>query len=99
MILAVSRAAQSGNMVIFGADKESLSRLANQSSIDPNMIVNKKTMNRTKMEYKDGLYKVPLWVKKSISSESVNEGMGVGNIDRESETCGSYERSVIDETF
>ena len=63
------------------------------------MIVNKKTMNRTKMEYKDGLYKVPLWVKKSISSESVNEGMGVGNVDKVSEKCGSYERSVFDETF
>ena len=49
--------------------------------------------------YKDGLYKVPLWVKKSISSESVNEGMGVGSVDKVSEKCGSYERSILDETF
>ena len=85
--------------MIFGGDNETIRKLAYAGNIEENMIVNKKTMNRTKMEYQDGLYKVPLWVKKSISSESVNEGMGVGNVDKASEKCGSYERSIFDETF
>ena len=35
VILAVSRAVESGNMTIFGADKESLARLARLASLEP----------------------------------------------------------------
>ena len=64
MLVSVKRTTGAGNMVIFGADLTAIRRLARESKLDENIIVNKKTGTKTRMMFKDGLYKYPMWIKR-----------------------------------
>ena len=75
MLIAVSRSADSGNAVMFNVDKDLIQKLAREETIHPDMIVDKKSMNKSKMQRKGGLYVLPMWIKKKITGESVNQGM------------------------
>ncbi len=90
MIIAVRRACEAGNMVIFGADMKAIRKLAAKDRVDENIIVNNKTAKTTPMEYKDGLYKYPTWVKRRIRKHTINgDDMEVGNCENDSDVeCG-----------
>ena len=51
-------------MVIFGADREAIRKLAMMSKIPENAVINKKTMTTSQMRKEKGLYKYKIWRKK-----------------------------------
>ena len=53
-------------MTIFNADLDAIKEIAKMSQVDENFIYSKKTKKYTRILYKDGLYKLPLWIKRRI---------------------------------
>ena len=74
--MSVSRAAEVGNMVLFNVDRESLVRYLNSGITDPNVIYNKKSGDHVAMTQNKGRYEYPLYIKKKVQKEAVNEGLG-----------------------
>ena len=66
ILLSTRRAGEAGNMTIFNADLDAIRELAKLSKVDENFIYSKKSKKSTRILYKDGLYKLPLWVKRRI---------------------------------
>ena len=64
LLVSVSDACEAGNMVIFGADREAIRKLAMMSKIPENAVINKKTMTTSQMRKEKGLYKYRIWRKK-----------------------------------
>ena len=75
MLLAASKAVEAGNMIVFGADLDAIKKLAKEKRLDQHIIMHKATGRQTKMVYKDGLYKLPLWIRRRIRKKSVSSGM------------------------
>ena len=55
LLIAIRKTVKAGNMVIFGGDSETIRKLAYAGNIEENMIVNKKTMAKSKIKDKDGV--------------------------------------------
>ena len=66
ILLSTRRAGEAGNMTIFNADLDAIKEIAKMSKVDENFIYSKKTKKYTRILYKDGLYKLPLWIKRRI---------------------------------
>ena len=64
MLISVGRTTDEGNAVLFNVDRDLLKRLAQQPDLSENMIVNKKTLNKSRIQKKKGLYTYPMWIKK-----------------------------------
>ena len=91
MLISVSRAGQVGNAVLFNMDMKTIRELAKLDKIEPNLIVNKKTGMKSKVEEKNGLYVYPIWVKKNKSQG----GLGTVECDPGAES----QWDPIDEAF
>ena len=78
MLIAVKRACEGGNMVMFNVDKEALKELVKCEGMDPNMIVNKKTGTRSKINEENGLYTYPIWTKRRVRDEAKGKVNTVG---------------------
>ena len=70
MLIAVKRACEGGNMVMFNVDREALKELVKCEGMDPNMIVNKKTGTRSKINEENGLYTYPIWTKRRVRKDT-----------------------------
>jgi hypothetical protein len=64
ILISVRKAEEAGNMVIFGADIGAIKKIAQEGRVDKNVIVNVRSGIKTRMVYKDGLYKYPMWIKR-----------------------------------
>ena len=64
LLIGLSRAAAAGNAVLFNVDRDFLQKMARENDVGPNLIVDKKTMIKGKIEEKDGIYTYPMWIKK-----------------------------------
>jgi len=71
ILIAIRRACEQGNMVVFGADRDALQNLANCDVIEPNVIMNKKTKVTSKIQDEGGLYTYSIWQKRKIPEENV----------------------------
>ena len=78
MLIAVKRACEGGNMVMFNVDQESLKALAKCENMDPNMIVNKKSGTRSKINEENGLYTYPIWTRRRVRSETEKKVNTIG---------------------
>ena len=81
ILIAVRNAVKAGNMVVFGASQQALRDLSRCENLEENVIYDKKTGIRTQVYEKDGMYKYPMWIRRRVRKESVNENIG----DQESE--------------
>ena len=61
ILVSVSSACKAGNMVVFGADRDAIRRLAKLNRIPENAVINKKTMTTSMMREENGLYKYRIW--------------------------------------
>ena len=70
ILVSISRAADAGNMTVFGADVKSLREAADQiersGKVSPNFVCTKKTGKISDMVRKDGLYKYPVWIRRRV---------------------------------
>ena len=57
---------QDGNMVVFGADRAALRKLAESDTIYENCIMNKRSGVKSKINNDGGLYTYPIWQKRRI---------------------------------
>ena len=88
LLIAVSRMAEQGNMVIFNADMKALKELAKKDSIAKDVIVSNSTGLISEMTKKRGLYTYPIWVKRNKAGKKDDDKMevgAVGNSDTEDE--------------
>ena len=79
ILLAASKMAEAGNAVLLNVDRELIKRLARETEIHENMIVNKGSLVKSKVYNKGGLYVYPMWIKqkgkkKDDKSEEVKSG-------------------------
>ena len=61
---------------------DAIRKLAQERDIPKHIIVNKSSGLKTEMQRNNGMYKYPVWIKRRIRKESVNEGcdqMGSGD--------------------
>ena len=63
-------------MVLFNVDRDALKKFLESGITDPNVIYNKKSGEYVTMTENKGLYEYPLYIKRKIEKESVNEGLG-----------------------
>ena len=64
--VAVHRICQDGNMVVFGADRAALKKLAESDVVDDNCIMNKKSGVKSRVMNDGGLYTYSIWRKKEV---------------------------------
>jgi hypothetical protein len=83
MLIAVRRAVENGNMVIFGANMKAIRKLAACEKVEPNMIVGKNG-KRSEIVDQDGMYVYKLKVKKKKRDD-----MDIGNVTNEEVQCGT----------
>ena len=76
MLIAVCRAVDAGNMVVFGANRDSLKALAGMKDLDKNLIISNKTHVTSKIHERDGLYTYPVWIKRP----KTKDGNGKSNV-------------------
>jgi hypothetical protein len=89
MLIAVKRACEGGNMVMFNVDREALKELVKSDKMDPNMIVNKKTGTRSKINEENGLYTYPIWTRRRIRNETEGKVNAMGK--EEGESSSSFD--------
>ena len=71
-------------MVVFGADRAALKRLAEQDHIDENCIMDKKSGIRSKVNCRNGLYTYNIWQKRRIDVATVDkDSCGLQDLDDE----------------
>jgi hypothetical protein len=78
MLIAVKRVCEGGNMVMFNVDQESLKELAKCENMDPNMIVNKKSGTKSKINEENGLYTYPIWTRRRVRNETEKKVNAIG---------------------
>ena len=60
------------NAVLFNVDKELIKRLAKDDNLMRDMIVDKKTLRKSRLEKEpNGLYTFPMWIKKKRAPKKV----------------------------
>ena len=84
MLIAVGRAVDAGNMVVFGADRNALRDLADKKDLSEHVIMSKKTGITSKMQKKDGLFVYPLWIKRPRDKMG-NPKTSVATLDKDDE--------------
>ena len=107
ILLSTRRAGEAGNMTIFNADLDAIREIAKQNSVDENFIYSKKTRKSTRILYKDGLYKLPLWIKRRIrkgGDKVKGSSDNVGNTANGVDGCKDADREqvrkdIFDQTF
>ncbi len=55
---------KAGNMVVIGADRDALRALAEKKDLDEHCVMNKKSHVTSKIQFKDGLFVYPIWIKR-----------------------------------
>ena len=75
LILSGARIISAGNMIVIGGTPQALKEAYDAGITDQDFIYSKAAKRHTKMEEKNGLFKYPLWVKRRVRKESINEGL------------------------
>ena len=111
ILLSTRRAGEAGNMTIFNADLEAIREIAKMSQVDENFIYSKKTKKSTRILYKDGLYKLPLWIKRrirrgedkakgSLKAQASSSSNNASNVDGcKEKDCQMCMSDMFDSTF
>ena len=58
-------------MIVFGADRDALRKLASQDVIKPNAIMNKKTGITSVIQDEGGLYTYSIWQKRTVPESNI----------------------------
>ena len=73
---------------MFNVDQESLKELAKCENMDPNMIVNKKSGTKSKINEENGLYTYPIWTRRRVRNETEKKVNAIGKgEERNDEDC------------
>jgi len=86
MRLAVKRACESGNMIIFGANMKAIRDLAKLDNIEDSVIIGTKTGVRSEIEEKNGTYVYPMTITRKKRGNDMDIGIINPEIEEESET-------------
>ena len=86
MLISVGRVTDEDNAVLFNVDHELIKRLAKLDSLPENMIVQKRSLKRSRIEKEKGLYVYPMWIKREkdnglgsvqeVKEEEEDDGFG-----------------------
>jgi len=94
LLIAIQRAVEAGNMVVFGSTPEAIKKLAKMATdgkeVPENLIMQKKSGTINTIKKKDGLYVYPLWIKKKINKGTKGAGLSA-HLDEMCKTCDGDE--------
>ena len=74
LLMSVRKAAEKGNMVIFGADINAIKKLAKLDKVEENMIVNHKTGVRSTIEDEQGMCAYPMTIRRKKNRDAMDLG-------------------------
>ena len=83
LLMSVRKAAEKGNMVIFGADINAIKKLAKLDKVEENMIVNHKTGVRSTIKDEHGMYVYPMTIKRKKKKN--RDAMDLGTLESANE--------------
>jgi len=77
ILIALRRACEEGNMVVFGADRNALRKLAAAPVIEKNLIMNIKSGIKSEIHDRGGLYTYSIWQKRPVRRVATVEAQNV----------------------
>ena len=77
LLVSVIRAAKGGNMIVFGANLKAIGELAKKTQLEENLIMDTKTMIKSEIKEKRGMYVYPMKIRRKKKKEN---DMDIGNI-------------------
>ena len=93
LLIAVNKATEAGNMVVFGGNLATIKELAKRDSLDENFIVSKKTLTTSRVHEKRGLYVYPLWIRRKKGLDPIQS---VEDKSNECQPCCPHDSDPFD---
>ena len=81
LLISLRRAAQGGNVVVFGADVNAIRELAKLNKIEENVIVDKKTGVKSEIKDKRGMYVYRMTIRRKKNNPDARDIGSVGRFE------------------
>ena len=86
LLIAINQVVAGGNMVVFGAKRDTLRKLAEAKTLEDHLVVSHKTMKKSEIKEKNGMYVYPITMRRKKRDP---DAMDIGNVkDAENEILG-----------
>ena len=81
LLVSVIRAAKGGNMIVFGANLKAIKELAKKTKLEENLIMDTKTMVKSEIKEKRGMYVYPMTIRRKKKDPNAMDLSSVGRFE------------------